>query len=399
MKDAPTHIGQAGQHPAGTGRNDRAVAVRWPGRLFRALGPSLLILLAAPDSLSYEIRHTPTGAAYHWEVDEVPYVISSRGLDGVAVGGSKGVVTAVRRAFLSWEAVAASFLRFSCQGRDDGLLPEAMDGKNRLTWLTEAWPPEHGAPDRVVANTVVTYDRQSGVISDVDIVFNGVGFQWSLDGAAAAYDIQSIVTHEIGHLLGLGHTCGDAGTTYPSCFSLPQEQALRDRITGAVMFPSAPPGDLSHRKLTDDDAAGMAALYPAAVDMPAPGLASVTPARVTAGPVKLVIRGRALAAGAEVFLVREGVPPVKAAQAILTGAGLEADFDLRGADYADYDLMVVNPSGKKGILFAALTVALERDGGTGPGGGGGCQMTAAGPGTGGLMLLIVAFVLFRRRRW
>ena len=59
-------------------------------------------------------------------------------------------------------------------------------------------------------------------------------------GASDSIDLQSTLTHEIGHALGLGHS----------------------DIAEATMAPSIIGGDISKRTLDQDDINGICALYP-----------------------------------------------------------------------------------------------------------------------------------------
>ena len=81
-------------------------------------------------------------------------------------------------------------------------------------------------------------------------------FSWSVasGGQTGHYDVQSIVTHETGHLLGLGHSAlGETNLTPIGRTVIAKE---------AVMFPIAyPPGTIIDRALELDDQAGIASIY------------------------------------------------------------------------------------------------------------------------------------------
>ena len=59
----------------------------------------------------------------------------------------------------------------------------------------------------MLGETSFLIDEVTGEILESDIVLNST-FPWSVaaGGEAGRHDVESIVLHEVGHLLGLGHS-------------------------------------------------------------------------------------------------------------------------------------------------------------------------------------------------
>jgi hypothetical protein len=91
-----------------------------------------------------------------------------------------------------------------------------------------------------LALTTLTYNVRDGEIYDADIEVNSFGTTLSVMDDVVDYDFQSIITHEIGHFLGLSHS----------------------NTEGATMWPDYQSGHTELRDLDDDDALGICAVYP-----------------------------------------------------------------------------------------------------------------------------------------
>ena len=87
--------------------------------------------------------------------------------------------------------------------------------------------------------TTTTYDANTGRIYDADIEFNEQHFVFDTAGATDRYDLQSVVAHEAGHVLGLDHS----------------------EFWDATMYGHINAGELDKRDLEPDDVAGLCSIY------------------------------------------------------------------------------------------------------------------------------------------
>lgn len=95
--------------------------------------------------------------------------------------------------------------------------------------------------DGTLAKTSVTYNDETGEIYDADIEVNTANNTVTIsdDPKKIQYDLQAILTHEVGHFIGIAHSAN----------------------SDAVMFASYSPGSIAQRKLTQDDIDAVCAIY------------------------------------------------------------------------------------------------------------------------------------------
>ena len=217
------------------------------------------VLAWAPAAHAYELKTTSAGARVHWAVGEVvmtPAFLAAP--EGVPVDAAEGVLGA---AVATWQAeLAETPVALAVGPADPVPLIHGTDGVNQVRWAFAGEDPD--VEDGVLALTFVAYRPSDGVIEDADIVVNAASFRWvtSTDGCAERYDLESALTHELGHLLGLAHAIGQ---------------------TDATMFATGQPCETLKRDLALDDQRGIEALYggdvPGAIPPAGGGCASSSP--------------------------------------------------------------------------------------------------------------------------
>jgi hypothetical protein len=173
----------------------------------------------------------------------VRYFVTNRDVSAVSAPQLRD---AVGRAFASWSGVPnvtlssefAGFVAFN---------PSPGDRANVIGFVNR------GDLDRVLGSTSFTVDTVSGEILESDIFFNST-FPWSAgQGDDGRHDIESIALHEVGHMLGLGHSM--LGET--------DLNGTSRRVIGAesVMFPIAFSAGVVNRTPRADDVAGLSDIY------------------------------------------------------------------------------------------------------------------------------------------
>lgn len=160
----------------------------------------------------------------------VAFALSAAGSRDVGLDAGAELDVATR----AWSTVACTSFRATYAGTSAA--PAGDDGVNVVYFHDDVWPAM--LTPKGLAQTML-HSNANGELHDADIHVNGVDYKWSLQGSGATPDVRAILTHELGHAIGLAHST----------------------VQGATMFATYP-GGLGWRSLETDDRDGVCALYP-----------------------------------------------------------------------------------------------------------------------------------------
>lgn len=111
---------------------------------------------------------------------------------------------------------------------------------NLWTFRDSSWA--HQGRGRMLALTTVTYDAPTGEILDADVEINSFEHAMTMGDDEVVADLDSIVTHEAGHFLGLSHSCDPSATMFPAyTMGTTQMRALAPDDADAICS-TFPPG-------------------------------------------------------------------------------------------------------------------------------------------------------------
>lgn len=201
-------------------------------------------------------------AYVHWNSRfmPIPYFIS---VDSFRTNPE--LVNGIRASFESWRNIDGVGVDFIPMGCTKSRLNE-NDGINSLVFVTDSWAfqPEAIA---VTRNFFVGCESPyAGTILDSDILINGVNHSFTVGASPGAHDIQNILTHEIGHFLGLGHETSDGDPE-------------------TAMWASADFSETKKRTPKTSDIDGIRGIYPLEIvkGLPNPGVDCPIPSLATYG--------------------------------------------------------------------------------------------------------------------
>jgi len=179
-----------------------------------------------------------TGPYLFWDDTffPIPYYISEP-----SFRGNSDFVLAIDASFKTWRDLAdikVEFIPMGCSSsrRNDN------DGVNNVVLVTENWPFDTSAIAITRNFYIAGSSAHAGQILDSDILLNAVHHKFTTTNEAGKHDVQNIVTHEIGHFLGLGHEVNPVDTD-------------------ASMFKVASPNEFKKRILHESDLKGIRAAY------------------------------------------------------------------------------------------------------------------------------------------
>jgi MYXO-CTERM domain-containing protein len=250
------------------------------------LATAATISMASPAS-AYVRYKTAGGKGFFWARATLPITEYPNDFAQASMTSDQLIAAATGSA-AAWssETNPCTYLDLVVSVSTDPTPVPANDNRNTLIFHSVNWCQL--APDgsceidydsSALAVTTDTANKNSGQIYDSDIEINALDYHWAdvdPDGGPTSFmDLQNALTHEMGHLIGLDHTCydpssgaaqpyDDAGQPVPVCPGSLTVQAT-------TMYPSADPGDTQKRTLAPDDQAGLCGIYPIDDPPPPPG--------------------------------------------------------------------------------------------------------------------------------
>lgn len=197
-----------------------------------------------------------TGNAVYWPDLCVSFDVHAAGstLRGIS---SEKAAAALRKAFQTWISADCGGGRHPSLGAfshgevycdkveynydtidSDGEKHVAGPNANIMVFRDENW--DYEGPAQTLAVTTITFTTGTGQILDADIELNSFGTEFTTGEDIVRTDLQAVLTHEVGHFLGLAHS----------------------RVPGATMNSDYDSGNLDFRSLSEDDRQAICTVYP-----------------------------------------------------------------------------------------------------------------------------------------
>jgi hypothetical protein len=125
--------------------------------------------------------------------------------------------------------------------------PAGTDGNRAVACVSE-WI-SNDLPSDALAITFYILNTETRYIEVADILVNcdsdpASNFTWAIGAVPGAYDVQSVLTHEVGHFIGIGHPYDDNRNTSTMWFTInendiePQSLEEDDEYAAIYLYPA-----------------------------------------------------------------------------------------------------------------------------------------------------------------
>jgi uncharacterized protein (TIGR03382 family) len=199
------------------------------------------------------------GIAVVWDRTTLPYRVYKKGSSKL---DDDKLEVAIKQAFDAWQYAdckdGRTSLRFQEGAKITKMKPLGMSAEEAekaklepfgIYFRDDEWTHRDDAND-VLAATSLTYGVKKGVVTYADIEINTASGEFSFDDEPKTNDFQSVLTHEVGHYLGLAHSQDADSIMVPTyCGNADSERCSAHGLDGK-------------RALSQDDIDGVCALYP-----------------------------------------------------------------------------------------------------------------------------------------
>lgn len=220
-------------------------------------------LMAGGSSVSTAQATAGTPAGPRWLRPEITLWLDSTSPRQISRADLRAALVGAAR---TWQRAGCGAPRIRVAGVVERRRSE-QDGASVLVFREDSWcrngDPRDGChdPDAVA----LTFAHASGgELVEADIAVNGIHHRWAVFSGDSDtrnrdhLDLQNVLTHELGHVLGLPDNCTEdrADTVgLPSCFTNAAE------LQRSAMYPLGAAGQLTRRTISTSDRAALCARY------------------------------------------------------------------------------------------------------------------------------------------
>ncbi len=200
-----------------------------------------------PDATGYQLQEGPE---FRWAEGSQPtFHVTNRRDNLLSV---EELVAETRAAVETWAREPGATFRANYGGLTNLRPFDFFDSTNTVGFTTDEHFAELGVSRVTLAVTSWLVDESTGEIVESDVLVNAA-YNWADDPRDDLWDARSMLVHEFGHFMGLGHS------------GVGREDDDGLLAGSAIMWPySFGRGATRGRTLTYDDRHGASVLYPAA---------------------------------------------------------------------------------------------------------------------------------------